>query len=125
ALSYLPGEQADADETARWIDEAGREAVQLPGDITDRETCEALPARTVEALGGLDVLVNNAGFQMARTNGIEELADEHLDRVMKTNLYAMFWLTRAAVPHLSRGSSIINTTSIQAYDPSTTLLDYA
>jgi NAD(P)-dependent dehydrogenase (short-subunit alcohol dehydrogenase family) len=125
ALSYLPSEQPDADETARWVDDAGRKAVLLPGDLTDRETCSQLPAQALEALGGLEVLVNNAGFQMARTHGIEELADEHLERVIATNLNALFWLTRATVPHLDRGASIINTTSIQAYDPSTTLLDYA
>ena len=125
ALSYLPTEQPDADETARWVREASRTAALLPGDITDSETCQALPAQTIEALGGLDILVNNAGFQMARTHGIEELADDDLDRVLKTNLYAMFWLTRAAVPHLASGACIINTTSIQAYDPSTTLMDYA
>jgi NAD(P)-dependent dehydrogenase (short-subunit alcohol dehydrogenase family) len=125
ALSYLPSEQPDAEETAHWVREAGRTAALLPSDITDRDTCQALPGLALESLGGLDVLVNNAGFQMARTHGIEELADDHLDRVVKTNLYALFWLTRAAVPHLVSGASIINTTSIQAYDPSTTLLDYA
>jgi NAD(P)-dependent dehydrogenase (short-subunit alcohol dehydrogenase family) len=125
ALSYLPSEQPDADETARWVDDAGQKAILLPGDITDRDTCSQLPDQALEALGGLEVLVNNAGFQMARTHGIEELADEHLDQVIATNLHALFWLTRATVPHLDRGASIINTTSIQAYDPSTTLLDYA
>jgi NAD(P)-dependent dehydrogenase (short-subunit alcohol dehydrogenase family) len=125
ALSYLPSEQPDADETARWVQDAGQTAALLPGDITDRDTCQALPGLAVDALGGLEILVNNAGFQMARTHGIEELADEHLDRVIKTNLHALFWLTRAAVPHLQTGASIINTTSIQAYDPSVTLLDYA
>jgi NAD(P)-dependent dehydrogenase (short-subunit alcohol dehydrogenase family) len=125
ALSYLPSEQADADETARWVHDAGQAAAVLPGDITERDTCQALPGLAVDELGGLDVLVNNAGFQMARTHGIEELDDDHLDRVIKTNLHAMFWLTRAAVPHLASGASIINTTSIQAYDPSVTLLDYA
>jgi NAD(P)-dependent dehydrogenase (short-subunit alcohol dehydrogenase family) len=125
ALSYLPSEQPDADETARWVDEAGQEAALLPGDITDRDTCQALPQRAVDAMGGLEILVNNAGFQMARSHGIEELADEHIDRTFKTNLYALFWLTRATVPHLASGSCIINNTSIQAYDPSVTLLDYA
>jgi NAD(P)-dependent dehydrogenase (short-subunit alcohol dehydrogenase family) len=125
ALSYLPGEQHDADETARWVREAGRKAGLLPGDITDRHICQALPTLAFDALGGLDIVVNNAGFQMARTHGIEELEDEHLDRVITTNLHALFWLTRAAVPHLERGASIINTTSIQAYEPSVTLLDYA
>ena len=125
ALSYLPSEQPDAEETSHWVREAGQTAALLPSDITDRDTCQALPGRVVDALGGLEILINNAGFQMARTHGIEELADDHLDRVIKTNLYALLWLTRAAVPHLVSGASIINTTSIQAYDPSTTLLDYA
>jgi NAD(P)-dependent dehydrogenase (short-subunit alcohol dehydrogenase family) len=125
ALSYLPSEQPDAEETAHWVRGAGQTAALLPGDITDRDTCQALPRLTLKSLGGLDVLVNNAGFQMARSHGIEELADDDLDRVIKTNLYALFRLTRAAVPHLASGASIINTTSIQAYDPSTTLLDYA
>ena len=125
AISYLDSEQDDASETARWVHEAGRSVALLPGDITDRERCEALPEETIAAVGGLDILVNNAGYQMARSKGIEEVAPEQLDRVMKTNLYALFWLTRAAVPLLDRGASIINTTSIQAYEPSTSLLDYA
>jgi NAD(P)-dependent dehydrogenase (short-subunit alcohol dehydrogenase family) len=125
ALSYLEAEQSDAEETARWVEQAGRRAVLLPGDITTQSVCEALPDRVADDLGGLEILVNNAGFQMARTRGIEELRTEHMDQIFKTNLYALFWLTRAAVPHLRKGASVINTTSIQAYDPSTTLLDYA
>jgi NAD(P)-dependent dehydrogenase (short-subunit alcohol dehydrogenase family) len=125
AISYLEDEQEDAEETARWIRKAGRSAVLLPGDITEQSVCEALPHQTVGELGGLDVLVNNAGFQMARTHGIEEIDPAHLEKTFKTNLYALFWLTRAAVPHLGKGSCIINNTSIQAYEPSVTLLDYA
>ncbi|HLR84123.1 MAG TPA: SDR family oxidoreductase [Nocardioidaceae bacterium] len=125
ALSYLEAEQEDAEETARSVRRAERKAVLLPGDVTDRRTCAELPDRVVNQLGGIDVLVNNAGFQMARTHGIEELRDDDLDRVLKTNLYALFWLTRATVPHMRRGACIINTTSIQAYEPSVTLLDYA
>lgn len=125
AISYLESEQDDANETARWIHDAGRQSALLPGDITDRETCEALPTAAIAELGGLDILVNNAGFQMARTKGIEEIGPDQLDRVMKTNLYSLFWLTGAAVPLLDQGASIINTTSIQAYEPSTSLLDYA
>lgn len=125
ALSYLGSEQEDAEATARWVTEADRNAALLPGDLTDQETCAELPRRAAQELGGIDVLVNNAGYQMARTHGIEELRDDDLDRVLRTNLYALFWLTRATVPLLGRGASIINTTSIQAYEPSTTLLDYA
>lgn len=125
AVSYLESEQADAEETARWVTAAGRRAALLPGDLTDRAVCTELPNRVAAELGGLDVLINNAGFQMARTRGIEQLRDEDLDRVLTTNLAALFWLTRAAVPLLQRGASIINTTSIQAYEPSSTLLDYA
>jgi NAD(P)-dependent dehydrogenase (short-subunit alcohol dehydrogenase family) len=125
AISYLPEEQEDADETAEWVRRAGRRAVLLPGDLREEQTCADVAARAVAELGGLDVLVNNAGFQMARTNGLEELRTEDMDRVFKTNLYAMFWLTRAVLPHLGRGASIINVSSIQAYQPSQTLLDYA
>lgn len=125
ALSYLEAEQQDAEETARWVTEAGQRVVLLPGDVTEQAVCEDLPGRAADELGGLEILINNAGYQMARTKGIEQIGPEQLDRVMKTNLYALFWLTRAMVPHLAEGSSIINTTSIQAYEPSSTLLDYA
>ena len=124
ALSYLPEEQEDAEETARLVRDAGRTAVLAPGDITDEQFCEQLVRRTVEELGGLDVLVNNAAYQMAQ-DGLASITTEQLDRVMKTNVYAMFWLCKAALPHLQPGSSIINTSSIQAYQPSPSLLDYA
>lgn len=94
-------------------------------DVSDRDAVTKVFDEVVAELGGLDVLVNNAGFQMARTTGLEELRTEDMDRVFKTNLYAMFWLTRAVLPHLGRGASIINVSSIQAYQPSQTLLDYA
>lgn len=123
-LSYLPEEQADAEETARWVREAGRTAVLVPGDLTDEAFCEQLVQRTVEELGGIDLLVNNAAYQMAQ-DGIASITTEQFDRVMKTNVYATFWLCRAAVPHLPAGGSVINTSSIQAYEPSPTLLDYA
>ncbi|SDR94704.1 SDR family oxidoreductase [Microlunatus soli] len=125
ALSYLDSEEEDARETAELVRAADEEVALLPGDLMQRTVCGELPGRAVQALGGVDVLINNAGFQMARTPGIEELRDEDLNRVLTTNLQALFWLTRATVPLLQRGSSIINTTSIQAYEPSTTLLDYA
>lgn len=125
AVCYLPEEQEDAEETARWVEDAGRRAVLCPGDIREEQTCQDVVAAAVEGLGGLDVLVNNAGYQWARSEGLENLETEQLDRVLKTNLYALFWITRAALPHLGRGSSIINCASIQAYEPSTSLLDYA
>jgi NAD(P)-dependent dehydrogenase (short-subunit alcohol dehydrogenase family) len=123
-LSYLPQEQEDAEETARLVTEAGRRAVLAPGDITDEQHCRDLVQRTVDELGGIDLLVNNAAYQMAQ-DGLASITTEQLDRVMKTNVYAMFWLCQAALPHLRAGSSILNTSSIQAYEPSPSLLDYA
>ncbi|HWG94478.1 MAG TPA: SDR family oxidoreductase [Mycobacteriales bacterium] len=123
-LSYLPEEQEDAEETARLVREAGRTAVLAPGDLVEEAYCEELVRRTVEELGGIDLLVNNAAHQMAQ-DGIASITTEQFDRVMRTNVYAMFWLCRAAVPHLPPGSSIVNTSSIQAYQPSPSLLDYA
>jgi NAD(P)-dependent dehydrogenase (short-subunit alcohol dehydrogenase family) len=89
--------------------------VLLPGDLTDEAVCRDMVDRAVTELGGLDILVNNAGFQMARSQSLEETTTEELDRVFKTNLYALFWVTRAALPHLQKGASIINNSSIQAY----------
>ncbi|MDG4765501.1 SDR family oxidoreductase [Solwaraspora sp. WMMD406] len=125
AISYLPQEESDARETIRLIESAGRRAVPLPGDITDEHQCLDLVRRTVEELGGIDILVNNAAYQMAQEKGIAEISTEQFDRVLKTNLYAMFWICKAAIPHMPAGSSIINTSSIQAFDPSPPLLDYA
>jgi NAD(P)-dependent dehydrogenase (short-subunit alcohol dehydrogenase family) len=126
ALNYLPAEQPDADATAHWITEAGRKAVLVPGDLTDQATCEQVVAETVDQLGGIDVLVNNAGYHWARGEaGLAGLQFDELDRTLKTNLYGLFWLTKAALPHLESGASIINTSSVQAYDPSVQLIDYA
>jgi NAD(P)-dependent dehydrogenase (short-subunit alcohol dehydrogenase family) len=125
AISYLPDEEEDAQETVRLVEAAGRRALTLPGDIRDEAFCSQLVERTVSELGGLDVLVNNAAFQMSQENGLLDLTTEQLDRTFKTNLYAMFWITKAALPHLQPGSSIINTTSVQAYEPSPQLIDYA
>ncbi|HEX2175208.1 MAG TPA: SDR family oxidoreductase [Nocardioidaceae bacterium] len=125
AISYLPDEQEDAEETGRWVTEAGQRSLLVPGDLTDETACRELVERVVAELGGLEILVNNAGFQMARSQTLEETTTEQIDRVFKTNLYALFWVTRAALPHLQDGASIINNSSIQAYEPSTSLLDYA
>ena len=124
-LSYLPEEQEDAEATAELVAKAGRRAVLAPGDLTDRDECRRLAETAAAELGGIDILVNNAGYQMARSEGLEETTPDQMDRVFKTNLYALFWLTQAALPHMTRGSCIINNSSIQAYEPSTSLLDYA
>lgn len=123
-LSYLAEEERDAQETARLVREAGRRVVTAPGDIRDEAHCSALVQRTVDELGGLDILVNNAAYQMAQPS-IADITSEQFDRVLKTNVYAMFWLCKAAVAHLQPGSVTINTSSIQAYQPSPELLDYA
>ena len=126
AFTFQPEEKADAEATTALVEEAGRRALAMEADLRERDECDRVVAETVETLGGLDVLVNNAGYQMAREPGIEGITDENLDRTLKTNLYATIWTTRAAVPHLrGRAGTIINNTSIQAYQPSTSLLDYA
>jgi NAD(P)-dependent dehydrogenase (short-subunit alcohol dehydrogenase family) len=124
-ISYLPEEEADAQETVQLIEKAGRTAVTVPGDIRDESHCRAIIDRAVSELGGVDILVNNAAYQMAQPGGITDITTEQFDRVMKTNLYAMFWLCRAAVPHMQPGGTIINTASVQAYQSSSALLDYA
>lgn len=124
-LSYLPEEQEDAEVTAGHVRDAGRTAVLVPGDIRSEEHCQQIVDRAVAELGGIDVLVNNAAYQMAQDDGIFGITTEQLDRVMKTNIYAMFWLTKAALAHMEPGASIINTASIQGYQPSPQLLDYA
>ena len=123
-MSYLPEEKEDADRIAGILTEAGANVVQLPGDLRDSAYCRDLVAQSVEELGGLDILVNNGGKQVA-VEDLAELTDEQFDDTFKTNVYAMFWITKAALPHLKPGSTIINTTSIQAYSPSETLVDYA
>ncbi|WP_040155260.1 SDR family oxidoreductase [Mobilicoccus massiliensis] len=125
ALSYMAEESSDAEDTAEWIRKAGRKAVLLPGDIREESVCKKLVQDAVDELGGLDILVNNAGFQMGRRDSMLDITSEELDRTFKTNLYAMFWITQAAVPHLKKGASIINSTSVQAYQPSPGLMDYA
>ncbi|MEO9323714.1 SDR family oxidoreductase [Nocardioides sp. C4-1] len=125
ALVYLPEEAEDAEQTAAWVADAGRRVLRLPGDIRDRAFCAEAVGRTVDELGGLDVLVNNAAYQQAQPGGLADITPEQLDRVFKTNLYALFWLSQQALPHLSAGASIINTSSVQASSPAPPLLDYA
>ena len=123
-LSYLPEEEADGRSTAEWVAKAGRKAIRMPGDIQDEQHCRALVDRAFDEFGRLDILVNNAAFQMTHDT-IEEFSTEEFDRTFKTNVYAMFWLCRAALPRMKPGSVIINTASIQGYKPSPQLLAYA
>ena len=124
AISYLPEEQPDADETSRVVRAAGRRCLTLPGDIQDEAHCRRLVQRTHEEFGRLDILVNNAAFQATHDSFTEITADE-LDRVFRTNVYAMFYLSQAALPLMKPGSSIINTASVEAYKPEALLLHYA
>jgi NAD(P)-dependent dehydrogenase (short-subunit alcohol dehydrogenase family) len=123
AISYL-SEDEDAQETAALVDKAGRRAVLIPGDLSRREHCQAVVEQTVRELGGLDVLVNNAAFQMTHET-VEEIPDEEWVHTFDTNITAMFRLVQAALPHLGEGASIINTSSINFDQPKPTLLAYA
>jgi NAD(P)-dependent dehydrogenase (short-subunit alcohol dehydrogenase family) len=123
-LSYLPEEEADAREVVALVEKAGRRAVAAPGDLKDHDYCLSLVDTTVRELGGIDTVVNVAGKQQFVEN-VEDLTDEQFDETLKTNVYSMFWLCKAAIPHLPPGSSIINTASMESYKPSPILLDYA
>jgi NAD(P)-dependent dehydrogenase (short-subunit alcohol dehydrogenase family) len=124
AINYLPAEEPDAQEVAKLIRDVGRKAVLIPGDIKNEAFCQKLVADAVAQLGGLDILVNNAARQFSR-DSILDITTAEFDETYKTNVYAMFWITKAAVPHLKPGSTIINTASVNAYEPSENLLDYA
>jgi NAD(P)-dependent dehydrogenase (short-subunit alcohol dehydrogenase family) len=124
AINYLPEEESDAKEVIGLIEAEGRKAVAIPGDIRTENFCKKLVERAVQELGGLDILVNNAGQQQS-TDSILDITTEQFDSTFKTNVYALFWITKAALPHFKAGASIINTSSVQAYDPSPNLLDYA
>lgn len=124
AISYLPSEEKDAQEVIALIEAEGRKAVALPGDITDEAWARQLVEDAVDGLGGLDILVINAGRQQFRDD-ISALSSEDFDKTLKTNLYALHWIAQAAVPHLPAGASVITTASVQAYEPSDILLDYA
>lgn len=124
-IAYLEAEEDDARETARLVEAAGRRCVLVPTDLVQEEACQALVDRAVAEFGRIDLLVNNAAYQMAQPGGIADITTEQLDRVMRTNIYAMFWLCRMALPHMRPGSSIINTSSVQSSSPSPELLDYA
>ncbi|ODU00550.1 MAG: NAD(P)-dependent oxidoreductase [Planctomycetes bacterium SCN 63-9] len=122
-ISYQ-NEESDAREIADAVEASGRKCVSMPGDIREEAHCKAIIERAVNEFGKVDILVNNAAFQMSRES-IDEISTDEFDRTMKTNLYAMFWLTKEAVPHMAPGATIINTSSIQADNPSPQLLAYA
>jgi NAD(P)-dependent dehydrogenase (short-subunit alcohol dehydrogenase family) len=124
AINYFPTEEPDAREVIQLIKEAGRTGVAIPGDLREEGFCQKLVAEAVQKLGGLDIVVCNAGRQQSKPS-ILELSTEDFDATMKTNIYAPFWIIKAAVPHLKPGAAIIGTTSEQAYDPSPDLYDYA
>jgi NAD(P)-dependent dehydrogenase (short-subunit alcohol dehydrogenase family) len=124
AMSYLPSEEEDAQEVVALIEKAGRKAVAVPGNLMDQSYCTSLVQTAVDQLGGLDIVVNVGGKQQA-TESLTDITDEQFDETYKTNVYALFWVTKAALPHLQPGAAIINTSSVQAYSPSPTLVDYA
>jgi NAD(P)-dependent dehydrogenase (short-subunit alcohol dehydrogenase family) len=124
AINYFPSEEPDAKEVIDLIKAEGRIALAIPGDLRDEKFCQDLVERAVKGLGGLDIVVNNAGRQQTRAS-ILDVTTEDFDATMKTNIYAPFWIIKAALPHLKPGSVIIGTASEQAYDPSPDLYDYA
>ncbi|MDF1480245.1 SDR family oxidoreductase [Leifsonia sp. H3M29-4] len=124
AIVHLPEEIADAEETAQLVQDAGRTALLLAGDVRDEAFCAEVVDRTIAQLGGIDILVLNAAYQQNR-EGLESIPTEEFDRVFRTNLYSMMWIAGRAIPHLRPGASIISTTSIQAFNPSPGLIDYA
>jgi NAD(P)-dependent dehydrogenase (short-subunit alcohol dehydrogenase family) len=124
AINYYPTEEPDAREVVDLIRKAGRKAVALPADIRSADVCQKLVADAVRGLGGLDVLVNNAAYQQSKAD-IMEITDEQFDQTFKTNIYAPFWTCKAAIPHLQAGATIINTVSVNSYDPGEEILDYA
>lgn len=123
-LNYLPVEEEDAKETVRFIEEAGQRAITCPGDISSEDFCKQLVKTAVNKLGSIDILVNNAGKQIY-VEEIEKLSAQQLQETFATNVFSMFWITQNALAHMPKGATVINTTSIQAYQPSPGLLDYA
>ncbi|MEE2951928.1 NAD(P)-dependent dehydrogenase, short-chain alcohol dehydrogenase family [Fulvimarina manganoxydans] len=124
AICYLEQEEPDAQDVKRVVEDQGRTFAAFPGDLRDKDYTTSLPQRAVDEIGGLDILVNNAAYQQW-VPGLEELSDEQFDQTMQTNLYAMFWLTKAALPHLNPGAAIINTSSEVAASPPKILIDYS
>jgi NAD(P)-dependent dehydrogenase (short-subunit alcohol dehydrogenase family) len=124
AITYLPEEQVDAEETREAVEREGRKCVLIPGDLTDRMFCSEVVERSVQELGGLDILISNAAYQN-RKESLEEIEDEEWDHTFRTNVYSYFFLVKAALPHLKPGSSIIATSSVNGFEPSESLPDYS
>jgi NAD(P)-dependent dehydrogenase (short-subunit alcohol dehydrogenase family) len=123
-ITYLPSEEADAKEVVELIKKTGQKVITMPGDIDNEDFCKQLVDKAVKEIGGIDLLANIAGKQVAKKD-IQDITTEQFDKTMKVNIYAMFWLCKYALPHMPAGASIINTASIQSYQPSPTLVDYA
>jgi NAD(P)-dependent dehydrogenase (short-subunit alcohol dehydrogenase family) len=124
AITYLPEEQVDAEATQELVQQTGRKMLLLPGDLREESFSRSLPSTVIAELGGLDILVLNAAYQQNR-DGLENLTTDEFTRVMETNLYSTLWIASEALPHLQAGASIITTSSIQAFNPSPNLIDYA
>ncbi|MDN4640847.1 SDR family oxidoreductase [Agreia sp. PsM10] len=123
-IVHLPAEREDADRIVGLIEQAGTKGHAIAADISEAVTCRAIIDEAVNVLGGLDILVNNAGKQIA-VDRLEDLSDEQFEQTFRTNVFANFWLTKAALPHLPEGATIINTASLEAYKPAPDRLDYA
>jgi NAD(P)-dependent dehydrogenase (short-subunit alcohol dehydrogenase family) len=124
AINYHPSEEADAQDVAKLLRGEGSHVELIPGDLTDQHFATGLAPRAAKALGGLDILVNNAAYQQSKES-IDDISFEQFDRTMKTNVYAMFWITKTALPLMKPGAAIINTTSVNAFSPGREILDYA
>ncbi|QKD05336.1 SDR family oxidoreductase [Mesorhizobium loti] len=124
AINYFPSEEPDAQDVAELIRAEGRKAILIPGDLTDQQFCRDLVERAHRELGGIDILVNNAAYQQSKAS-IADISFEQFDRTLKTNLYAMFWITKSALPLMKAGAAIINTASVNSFNPGEELLDYA
>ncbi|GAB2469942.1 SDR family oxidoreductase [Luteococcus sediminum] len=125
AIGYLEAEQSDADQVKQLIEAEGRTAVLVPKDLRTKQANQELVEAAVQGLGGLDIVVANAGYHWGRTEGLAEIGEDEMRQAVETNLYGTVWLCQAALPHLGSGSAIVITTSVQAYDPSESLMDYA
>ncbi|WP_294391550.1 SDR family oxidoreductase [uncultured Sphingomonas sp.] len=124
AINYYPSEEPDAREVVDLIRKDGRKAVAIPADIRTSDACRKIVADAVRGLGGLDILVNNAAYQQSKAD-IMEITDEQFERTYKTNIFAPFWICKAAIPQMKAGAAIINTVSVNSYDPGEEILDYA
>lgn len=124
AINYFPSEEPDAQDVAKLIRAEGRKAILIPGDLTNQQFCLDLVERAHRELGGIDILVNNAAYQQSKKS-IADITFEQFDRTLKTNLYAMFWITKTAIPLMKPGAAIINTASVNSFNPGEELLDYA